>query len=298
MARITELKANVTITEDGDAVSNRKQLELILMRAGSPHMILAGFRFVEARAFPVYEHYIRAWTTNLLTGTSSLKQEDTALYSAELKITTEQSDDDEIVRFYVNGVEFHNAIGTGGFFSEPTDVMLRSITQYTSSALYYHDTIVKAVGSRQKTWGWDALAENDDWTDAGYDGKHAINVPNSWAENATPAGWIVILGQYIVGDDLPIAVGKKVAMSTDATGVIWHAWLEGNNLKVNRLISLTPTSATAITLDSSGDFDSVGGIQFTGGIIRVIVRKESDEKPYCFTSEDFGASWSSAVLIE
>jgi len=86
--------------------------------------------------------------------------------------------------------------------------------------------------------------------------------------------------------------GEKVAMSLDPTGVIWHAWLEGNNLKVNRLISLTPTAATAVTVDDSGDYDSVADVQFTGGLIWVIVRNSTDELPYAFMSDDFGATWT------
>ena len=81
-------------------------------------------------------------------------------------------------------------------------------------------------------------------------------------------------------------------MATDPTGVLWYAWLSGDDLKINRLASETPTAETAITVDSSGNYDAMVGVQFTGGIIRVIALNSTDEKPYCFQSTDMGANWT------
>ena len=87
-------------------------------------------------------------------------------------------------------------------------------------------------------------------------------------------------------------------MTIDATGVAWYAWLDSNDyIQLNRLASEAPTAETAITVDTSGDYDSVAGAQFTGGIIRVFARNSTDGKPYCFTSTNFGATWSAAVDV-
>ena len=86
-------------------------------------------------------------------------------------------------------------------------------------------------------------------------------------------------------------------MATGPTGVLWYAWLSGDDIKVNRLASETPTAETAITVDSSGDYDAVAGVQFTGGIIRVLVRNSTDELPYSFQSTDFGANWTGPTDI-
>jgi len=86
-------------------------------------------------------------------------------------------------------------------------------------------------------------------------------------------------------------------MSTDPMGTTWYAWLTSNNLKVNRLASNTPTAGTAVTVDSSGDYDSVADVQYVGSLIRVIVRKSADEKPYAFQSEDMGSTWTGPTDI-
>ena len=87
-------------------------------------------------------------------------------------------------------------------------------------------------------------------------------------------------------------------MAVDPTGVAWYAWLDDDDyVQINRLASETPTAATAIEVDTSGDYDSVTGVQFTGGIMRVFVRNSTDGKPYCFQSVDFGANWTGPTDI-
>ena len=94
-----------------------------------------------------------------------------------------------------------------------------------------------------------------------------------------------------------VARKGAIAMSTDATGTTWYAWLSGSDLIVNRLASETPTAETAITVDGSGDYDAVADVQYTGSFIRVVVRKSSDEKPYAFQSTDFGSNWTGPTDI-
>ena len=88
-----------------------------------------------------------------------------------------------------------------------------------------------------------------------------------------------------------------IAMSTDPMGTTWYTWLSGNDLKVNRLTSNTPSGGTAVTVDSSGDYDSVADVQYRGSLLCVIARKSADEKPYAFQSIDMGANWTGPTDI-
>lgn len=149
----------------------------------------------------------------------------------------------------------------------------------------YDTTIIREASTYN--WAWDSSSDLDDWfytiTPAMtggylYDNRYEQTIRISWPE----CGWTP-----------PALIGDKIAMTVDPTGVPWYAWLEGDDLKINRFTSETgATVATAMTVDSSGDYDSVTKVQFTGGIIRVIVRNSTDELPYLFYSEDFGATWT------
>ena len=89
--------------------------------------------------------------------------------------------------------------------------------------------------------------------------------------------------------------GDYVAMSIDPTGVPWYAWITGNDIKVNLLDARPSTPGTAVTVDSTGDYDSVSECLFDGGILRVVARASADQKPYLFYSSDMGATWTGPV---
>ena len=84
-------------------------------------------------------------------------------------------------------------------------------------------------------------------------------------------------------------------MSIDPTGVPWYAWITGNDIKVNLLDARPSTPGTAVTVDSTGDYDSVSECLFDGSILRVVARASADQKPYLFYSSDMGATWTRPV---
>ena len=77
-----------------------------------------------------------------------------------------------------------------------------------------------------------------------------------------------------------------------------YAWLEGDNLKFNRLATDPHTADTAVVVDARGDYDSVSDPIFSKGVLKIIARKSSDERPDAFISTDDGATWAGPYDVD
>jgi len=108
----------------------------------------------------------------------------------------------------------------------------------------------------------------------------------------------------------PFAIGgKRCGVYTDPDGVTWYAWIEGSIIYVAHMLEDgdvtishigttpdTPTFSTAITVDSSGDYDAVD-LHGDGRMLEVGARNSSDEKMYAFRSYDMGNEWHGPYLV-
>lgn len=74
------------------------------------------------------------------------------------------------------------------------------------------------------------------------------------------------------------------------------AWISGDNIEFNRLVSGTSTAGTPVTVDDTGAYDSVDA-ETDGAYIYVVARRSSDHGVDLFTSHDDGATWSSATDV-
>ena len=103
--------------------------------------------------------------------------------------------------------------------------------------------------------------------------------------------------------------GKRCGVYTDPDGVTWYAWIEGSIIYVAHMLEDgdvtisyigttpdTPTFSTAITVDSSGDYDAVD-LHGDGRMLEVGARNSSDEKMYAFRSYDMGNEWHGPYLV-
>ena len=93
------------------------------------------------------------------------------------------------------------------------------------------------------------------------------------------------------------AGGRRIAMFRHPAGNVqcW-AWISGNDIKFNRLVSGTSTAGTPVTVDDTGAYDSVDA-ETDGAYIYVVARRSSDHGVDLFKSYDDGATWSSATDV-
>jgi hypothetical protein len=97
--------------------------------------------------------------------------------------------------------------------------------------------------------------------------------------------------EYLEASVTPAAEARRHGMYTDPTGgVPNYCWIDSDGaIKFNRIVAGLNTPGTAVTVDDSGDYDSVACTS-QGGVIYVTARSVSGID--LFTSTDDGETWT------
>ena len=91
--------------------------------------------------------------------------------------------------------------------------------------------------------------------------------------------------------------GGRVDMFRHPAGnVPWTVWLDGDDIKIAETASATPTLASAVTIDTSGSYDSVGGTT-DGGTMYVDARDATTFDIYRWLSVDHGVNWTGPTKL-
>jgi len=107
-------------------------------------------------------------------------------------------------------------------------------------------------------------------------------------------GWEAVNREYTYTGIVKLpATGDKVAMFRHPAGnVPWTAWIDINGvIKAAETFSGKNVLGTVLTIDSSGDFDSVDA-ETDGNTIYVDARNADTGFIHRWTSDDFGANWT------
>lgn len=109
-----------------------------------------------------------------------------------------------------------------------------------------------------------------------------VNVEEVWSSLAgaiaSAGGWYLDMTRHPFGN------------------VIWTAWISGNDIKVAETSTGKTTLATPVTVDSSGDYDTVA-IETDGAVFYIDARNSTTHALYRWYSEDHGQTWTGPTAI-